>query len=228
MTERCVFPSVIKSVNIGDVTTSPHHDQLNPHVRANITIDTITITIQASMFGGLMNNLTSPFRSSPASTPTAAFATNSAPASPRNLSTEMSNVPPTSPPSHGSATAAAGNGPSNHAAGAQGIGTFPNDGSSVNDLTLSSPSLYVDSLKFFQLIQDAGTAYTSTRKPTKHWKPEKSPHKISYPKIYECGDTLFKNLSAASSLFPKIHKANPTRTRQNIMKVNFQLHFLEL
>ena len=175
-----------------------------------------------------MNNLTSPFRSSPASTPTAAFATNSAPASPRNLSTEMSNVPPASPPSHGSATAAAGNGPSNHAAGAQGIGTFPNDGSSVNDLTLSSPSLYVDSLKFFQLIQDAGTAYTSTRKPTKHWKPEKSPHKISYPKIYECGDTLFKNLSAASSLFPKIHKANPTRTRQNIMKVNFQLHFLEL
>jgi len=95
-------------------------------------------------------------------------------------------------------------------------------GNPSNELTLSSPSLHVDGTEFFSLIQDKGIPFVN-RKPTKHWAPDKSPHKIGYPGIYDCGDKIYRNLLAAPSLFPKIAKGNATRIRKTIMKFIFEM-----
>ena len=88
--------------------------------------------------------------------------------------------------------------------------------------TMSSPSLHVAPEKFFDLIQDGGVSWTH-KKPNKFWVPEKSPHKIGYPKIYECGDLIFRKLQDSPSLFPKLQKGNSTRNRKIIMKFIFEM-----
>ena len=90
--------------------------------------------------------------------------------------------------------------------------------------TMSSPSLHVAPENFFELIQDGGVSWTD-KKPNKFWVPEKSPHKIGYPKIYECGDLIFRKLQDSPSLFTKLQKGkgNSTRNRKIIMKFTFEM-----